>query len=102
MQGKAVTATDILSLNDSPLFVTGSLTGLPASSPTTEILLTDSNLDFSTQQGGNDWSYGAFIGGSTVFNALPTYTITDWTQAWTSKYPFLELTASEQHPSCDG
>ena len=102
LQGKTVTATDVLNLNDSPLFVTGSLTGLPASSPTTEILLADSNLDFSTQQGGNGWFYGAFIGGSTVFSALPSYTITDWTQAWTSKYPFLELTASEQHPSCDG
>jgi hypothetical protein len=102
VQGRAVTATDVLNLDDSPLFVTGSLTGLPASSPTTEILLTDSNLDFSIQQGGNGWSYGAFIGGSTVFSALPAYTITDWTQAWTSKHPFLELTASEQHPSCDG
>jgi hypothetical protein len=102
IQGNAAAATDVLNLNDSPLFVTGSLIGLPAASLATETLLADSNLDFSTNQGGNGWSYGAFIGNSCAFSLLPTYKITDWTQAWTGKYPFLALTASEQHPSSEG
>jgi hypothetical protein len=102
LQGKAIAATGNLQLNDSPLFVTGPLTGLPAPLPVTEMPLADSIHDFSDRQGGNGWSYGDFIGSSTAFNALSTYTITDWTQAWTGKYPYISLTARDQHPSCEG
>jgi hypothetical protein len=101
LSGKAIAATHRLSIDDSPLFVTGPLTGLPSPPATHEIVLADSLRDFSSRQ-DQGWSYGVFMGGSTNFSLLPNYVITDWVKTWTGQYPFISLTASDQHPSAVG
>jgi hypothetical protein len=102
MQGRAVKADSHLSLDDSPLFITGPFAGLPRPSMAKELILADSARDFSARQGDNGWFYGTFVGGSTEFAPLPTCVVTDWTQAWAGKYPYVSLTARDQHPSATG
>jgi len=102
MQGNAVADVRQLNLDDSPLFVTGPLTGLPRPAEAKETVLADSARDFSAQQGSQGWSYGVFIGQSTVFKPLGTCQTTDWTKAWTDKYPYVSLTKGDQHPSNEG
>jgi hypothetical protein len=101
INGKPIGVTSQLYLDDSPIFVTGPLKGLPVPPATKEIVLADSLRDFSSAQ-GNEWSYGVFIGGSTTFIPLPNYVITDWAKTWTGRYPYISLTASDQHPSTMG
>jgi hypothetical protein len=101
MQGKPVEATGQLALGDSPIFVTGPLKGLPAAPSEKEIILADSLRDFSSAQ-GNAWSYGVFVGNSTTFTPLPKYVITDWVKTWSGPYPYISLTAGDQHPSAMG
>src|SRR5581483_10145234 len=99
LQGKAINNVKQLNLDDSPLFITGLLTGLPQPSAIDETILTDSVRDFSNQQGEHGWSYGTFADNSTVFIPLSDCTTTDWIQAWGGKYPYVSLTAKDQHPS---
>jgi hypothetical protein len=101
IKGKPLEVTSQLYLDDSPIFVTGPLKGLPSPTATKEIVLTDSLRDFSSEQ-GNEWSYGVFMGDSTTFIRLPSYVITDWVKTWTGQYPYISLTASDQHPSAIG
>lgn len=102
MQGSTVAAAKQLNLDDSPLFVTGPLTGLPRPAEAKETVLADSARDFSEHQGGQGWSYGVFIGSSTVFKPLGTCQTTDWTKVWTDKYPYVSVTKGDQHPSSAG
>ena len=97
--GNAVAIGDTFKLDDSPLFVTGSLLGLPKAPVASYNVLTDSVRDFSARQGGQGWSYGVFVGDSTTFIPLPNFTTTDWAQVWSGKFPYLALTARDQHPS---
>jgi len=100
MQGRAMKPAPALALDDSPLFITGPLTGLPPPPPATdEEILTDSAHDFSGRQGDHGWSYGVFEGDSTVFRPLPVCNTTDWKQEWSGDYPFISLSAHDQHPS---
>jgi len=101
INGKPVEATSQLQVDDSPIFVTGPLKGLPAAPAAKEIVLADSLRDFSSAQ-GKEWSYGVFVGGSTTFIPLPNFVITDWVKAWGGQYPYVSLTAGDQHPSAMG
>jgi hypothetical protein len=101
INGRPVEFTGQLHIDDSPVFVTGPLQGLPSPPAAKEIVLADSLRDFSSAQ-GNPWSYGVFMGGSTAFIPLPNYVITDWVKTWTGQYPYISLTASDQHPSAAG
>jgi hypothetical protein len=101
IKGKPIEITSQLYLDDSPIFVTGPLQGLPAPPASKEIILADSLRNFSSAQ-GNPWSYGVFMGGSTTFIPLPNYVITDWVKTWAGQYPYISLTASDQHPSAVG
>jgi hypothetical protein len=101
IKGKAIEATSQLYLDDSPIFVTGPLKGLPSPTAAKESILADSLRDFSSAQ-GNPWSYGVFMGDSTTFIPLPNFVITDWVKAWGGQYPYVSLTAGDQHPSAVG
>jgi hypothetical protein len=101
INGKPIEATSQLYLDDSPVFVAGPLKGLPVAPAAKEIVLADSLHDFSSAQ-GSPWSYGVFMGGSTAFMPLPNFVITDWVKTWTGQYPYISLTASDQHPSAVG
>jgi hypothetical protein len=101
INGQAVEDTGQLKIDDSPCFVTGPLKGLPSPPATDEIVLADSLRDFSSAQ-GNPWSYGVFIGDSANFVPLTNYVITDWVKTWGGPYPYISLTASDQHPSAVG
>ncbi len=101
LNGKPIEATSQLYLDDSPIFVTGPLKGLPAPPAAKEVVLADSLRDFSSAQ-GSPWSYGIFMGNSTTFIPLPNYVITDWVKTWAGQYPYISLTASDQHPSAVG
>ena len=101
LQGKPIGVTSQLYLDDSPIFVSGPLKGLPAPTAAKETVLADSLRDFSSAQ-GNEWSYGVFVGGSTTFVPLANYVITDWTKTWSGQYPYISVTASDQHPSAMG
>ena len=102
LQGKVLAPSPELKLDDSPLFVTGPLTGLPPPPRGTEAILADSVRDFSDRQGGGGWFYGVFKGQSTAFSPLPACTATDWKQEWSGDHPYISLTAQDQHPSADG
>jgi hypothetical protein len=101
INGKPIEVTSQLRIDDSPVFVTGPLNGLPSPPASKEIVLADSLRDFSSAQ-GTTWSYGVFMGGSTTFIPLPNYVITDWVKTWSGQYPYISLTGSDQHPSAVG
>jgi hypothetical protein len=101
ISGQPVDLTNGLALTDSPVFVEGPLQGLPPS-PANEQLLTDSSTDFSGTQGQNGWYYGVFGGSSTTFQALSNYNLSNWEGAWGGPYPYLEISAGDQHPSVWG
>jgi hypothetical protein len=101
INGKPIGVTSQLYIDDSPIFVTGPLKGLPSPTTAKEMVLADSLRDFSSAQ-GNPWSYGVFMGDSTTFVPLTNYVITDWVKTWTGQYPYISLTASDQHPSAMG
>ncbi len=97
LAGRPVKLAAALTLDDSPLFVTGALRGLPPAPPAQGKVLADAVRDFSGTQTG-PWSYGAFAG-DTVFRPLPHYEVTDWKAMWTGEFPYIYITAGEQHPS---
>lgn len=87
-----------LRLDDSPLFVTGRLRGLPPPPAGRGDVLADSRRDFGGAPRGG-WTYGTFTGSASAFVPLPSYRETDWKAFWTSDLPSIEVSAEEQHPS---
>src|SRR5581483_6328501 len=61
LRGQDLETDGHLQVDDSPVFVTGPLTGLPPPSAANDVILADSAKGFSAQQGANGWSYGMFI-----------------------------------------
>ena len=100
--GNSVSARDTLNLSDSPLFVTGGVPMLPRPTVSFTRTLTDSVRDFSGQQGNQGWSYGVSIGDSTKFVLLPSFNTTNWVEAWSGNFPYISITARDQHPSKQG
>lgn len=100
-RGHSVTPDATLAVDDGPLFLTGSIGGLPPP-PAPAATLARSFDDFSPVQGELGWSYGAFLRGSTDFTPLSAFVTTDWKKAWVGGYPALTITAGEQHPSVTG
>ena len=96
MLGNVVASAGTLDVNESPLIVFGPLRGLPTS---TETLLTDSQLAFGGTQGGDGWYYGVSSARDGPFSPTPTFTSDDWHYAWVNGYPYLAITAIDQHPS---
>ncbi|MFT3867081.1 MAG: glycosyl hydrolase [Nibricoccus sp.] len=100
--GSSVDVRDALHLTDSPLFVTGAAPAVPRPAISMSRTLTDSIRDFAAQQGNQGWSYGVFVGDSTRFVSLSSFNTTNWTEGWGGQYPYLTVTAHDQHPSLDG
>lgn len=99
IRGESSAPGPVLRLDDSPLFVTGRLRGLPAPAGNQGVVLADSRLDFTDSAGGA-WAYGTFTGADLAFAPLPTCELTDWKAAWTSSsLPSIEVSADGQHPS---
>ncbi len=99
MLGSPLPAGSALSTGGEPVFVEGPLSGLPGPDPDAPRIVADSARDFSDEQGGRGWRYGVFVGGSADFVQLRDFRTTDWKREWFSGYPFLSLTARDQHPS---
>jgi hypothetical protein len=92
-----------LNVTDSPVFVTGPLSGLAgADLALATAPLADAAAGFSDQQGYQGWNYGVFLGTSTTFEPLPTVRTTDWKQEWTGPYAAISITDVDQHPSSTG
>ncbi len=87
-----------VALDDSPLFVAGPLRGWPPGQDSSRVPIAQSHLDFGMPD-RNGWSYGFFVGESTLFEPLTEYRQTDWKELWTSPLSSIEVSADEQHPS---
>ncbi|HVW22507.1 MAG TPA: hypothetical protein VHC86_14930 [Opitutaceae bacterium] len=61
-------------------------------------VLADASAGFSGTQGLNGWSYGYFDGDSTSFQLLTSFDGSEWVGI----YPWIHLSAGDQHPSLDG
>ena len=101
LEGRVVDPGQGLSLSESPLFVTGPLRDLPGPAAEKETL-TDSVRDFSTGQPAGAWSYGIFQGNNLAFVPLSSVQRDDWNERWKGDFPYLALTATDQHPSASG
>ncbi len=99
MTGASLGAPTSVTLTDQPVFVDGMLAGLPPVPLNADVYLTDANRGFTDTQGGNGWSFGSFIGATTAFQPMTTYTLTDWTAAWSNEYAYNDVTPADQHPS---
>jgi hypothetical protein len=95
-QGNPVRMSDVLDLDETPIFVTGPLRGLP---PPADTLVADSVRDFSAHQGEKGWVYGESAGLSGTFKPLPDFGGDDWRKSWGGELPYLSITAADQHPS---
>ncbi len=100
MAGEPLVLGESIDLNDSPIYLTGPVRGLPPA-PVPEEIIADSKRDFGATS-INGWSYGTFSGGKTIFVPLPTYALTDWKAEWTGVYPYVSITSVDQHPSYAG
>lgn len=102
LEGTRLASSQLL-LGDAPVYVEGTLPELPPPLEADEAaVLADSLSGFSAEQGRNGWSYGAFVGDSLAFRRLAKFQITDWKEEWTDVYPYISLTAVDQHPSVNG
>ncbi|HVU24513.1 MAG TPA: glycosyl hydrolase [Opitutus sp.] len=98
----APAADGTIVVGDAPVFMAGLLPALPAANATGGRVAAESLSGFSDQQGRNGWSYGAFIGDNVSFVPLARYAVTDWNEQWTDVFPYLSITAGDQHPSHSG
>jgi hypothetical protein len=101
LQGNSLGVSGNYLLSDSPIFVEGSVTGVPRPSPSDEAILAASAADFTGKQGENGWTYG-YVDGSGPFTLMPTYTSNEWNYFWTANFSYLSVTAVDMHPSLDG
>jgi hypothetical protein len=88
-------------LSDAPIFVEGSVTGVPVPTAADETIIASSTADFRGTQGAGGWTYG-YIDGGEPFAPAPTFTSNDWYAYWTAPYPYLTVTQVDVHPSVDG
>ena len=102
IEGGVHSVASLISLNDAPVFVTGTLVSLPSPPKKVATVLADSRTGFSSEQGGNQWWYGESLGSDPTFHPLPNYTVSDWSAAWGGKHAYLFITAGDQHPSVTG
>ncbi|HWA08592.1 MAG TPA: hypothetical protein VG838_03910 [Opitutaceae bacterium] len=106
LEGRAVPPNGTITLNDSPLFFSGPLAGLPRAPSAAEAaesaVLADSSRDFAGPPDTGAWSYGEFVGDSTTFAPLAAVAESDWKKSWSGEYPYLSITAGDQHPSVAG
>jgi hypothetical protein len=102
LEGRSRATSAPLTLTDAPIFITGKLSAVPPGPTIMETLLADSRIGFSSEQGGNGWSYGERIGTNLTFQPLSTYTVSDWNAAWGGVHSYLSITAGDQHPSVTG
>lgn len=98
----APAADGTITVGDSPVFICGQLPTLPAAASPTAQPVAESFSGFSAAQGRDGWSYGAFVGDTTAFRPLARYRITDWKEEWTDVFPFISVTAGQQHPGRSG
>jgi len=73
MLGNSLGTSGSYTLSDAPIFVEGSVTGVPAPRQSDEIILTTSDADFAGVQGYKGWTYGYKVGAGAFIEA-PTYT----------------------------
>lgn len=97
LQGRPAPLTDPLHLDDSPIFIQGSPTSLPLA--TTASVSADSVRDFSSTPDHNGWSYGALLPDAKTLTPLTVFGSTDWVGYWTGDWPYLSVSAGDQHPS---
>ncbi len=97
-----------VSLSDAPVYIVGRIDALPPEIKAPGVVVADSELDFSSEQGDNGWSYGYYIktGEGAPYHAaswrpLPNYKVTIWGYEWVGAQPFLTLTPGEAHPSVE-
>lgn len=102
LEGRTRTITSRISVDDSPLFISGQLAALPPPPNLRVSQLADARTGFSGQQGGNNWSFGERVGADPTFRPLPNYTVSDWNAAWGGAHPYLSITPGDQHPSATG
>lgn len=96
--GHSIALTGQLRVDDGPIFVRGAPTGLPPAAAT-KIIVADSARDFSGAQGSKGWSYGTIGRDPALFTPLPDFTTSDWATSWGGAFPFVAVTATNQHPS---
>lgn len=88
-----------MTLDDSPIYVEGELPELPAGGADHELVLAESVSGFSPEQGRNGWTYGVLAGEPAEFRPLGGFRVTDWREEWTGAYPYISITATDQHPA---
>ena len=100
INGNYLTMDGYLRLSESPLFVTGPLGGgFPNQYGT---VLANSLEDFSGNQGDNNWTYGAYLGG-TLFAPLGDFEMpSDQAAYWSDNFMGLYLTEGDQTTSFTG
>ncbi|HVU34126.1 MAG TPA: hypothetical protein VHE61_11875, partial [Opitutaceae bacterium] len=59
----------------------------------------EADRDFCGRQGAGGWFYGERTGREGAFTLLPTFGHDDWHYGWSNGYPYLSVTATDQHPS---
>lgn len=99
LMGRPLGYSGTLRVGPSPIFVTGTMRGLPVAS---EKVVADSRQGFSAMQGERGWSYGFVRGTGDVYEPLPVNQSDDWRAAWLGPAPYLWVTAADQHPSVIG
>jgi len=102
MLGKARVSGAGFVIASEPVFVEGTVSGLPPREVGAPKIIADSVRDFSNVQGRRGWSYGMFEPGPAGFKPLTGFRETDWKREWNARYPFLSLTDREQHPAESG
>jgi hypothetical protein len=101
MLGNSLGTSGAYTLSDAPIFVEGSVTGVPAPTAADEVIVASSGADFADSQGHNGWSYGYAVG-SGAFTLMATYTSDAWSYYWTDNFPYLTATEIDMHPSLKG
>jgi hypothetical protein len=99
--GQVLPPADQLQITESPVFLRGKVADLPPAA-TQPVVIADATRDFSPTQGRSGWSYGALPRGEVTLRLLPDFSSSDWNAGWSGLYPFLSVTAGDQHPSCEG
>lgn len=96
MMGRLVGSSGELELTGSPLYVAGELRELPAGNSEE---VADARKNFSGVQGERGWSYGFMNGDDATFRPIAVFGSDDWRSVWYNDYPYLTISAKEQHPS---
>lgn len=94
-----------ISLTDTPVYVVGALTDLPAMEKQAGVTVANSDEGFSSEQGADGWSYGTFIappGGPydpKAWTPLPRYNVTIWGYEWIGDARYPTISPTNVHPA---